>query len=226
MISIIIPAYNEEASIEQVIQEILKLDLEKEIIVVDDGSRDKTAEIVALYSEVRLLKHAQNQGRGAAFKTALAFAKGDVICMQDADMEQDPKDIPRLVAPILSRESRVVYGSRFQNALGRSESNPLRLSGAKLFSFLAKVLFGQDLSDVYTGAKCYDKGVFDLFSLETNGFEQEVEILAKLSKEKIKIHEAPISYKYRSTGESKMSLRDGWRGIKTLGYYYIKICVI
>lgn len=222
LVSIIIPAYNEQDSIEKTVAEVKKLNLNKEIIVIDDGSRDNTAAIVKQMEEVRLIELGINRGRGAAIKSGIDNSKGDIICTQDADMEQLPSDIPRLIQPIVQGEADVVYGSRFRDPKNSRTSTLLRILGNKFFAFLGNVLFKQRLTDVYTGSKCYSKSIFERIHLESEGFEQEVEILAKLSKHKFKIVEIPIEYSFRTQGVSKMKFKDGIIGSYTILKYFFK----
>ena len=222
LVSIIIPAYNEEDAIEKTVAEVKKLNLNKEIIIVDDSSKDNTVELVKKMDGVKLIQHNINRGRGAAIRTGIDNSNGEIICTQDADMEQLPSDIPRLIQPILDKEADVVYGSRFKNKNTSIDSTWLRITGNKFFAFLGNILFHQHLTDVYTGSKCYSRKVFERIYLQSEGFEQEVEILAKLSKYKMRIVEIPIEYSFRTTGASKMKFRDGIVGSYTILKYFFK----
>lgn len=222
LVSLIIPAYNEQDTIKRTIEEVKRLNLNKEIIVIDDGSKDKTAEIVKRIDNVKLVEHVKNKGRGAAIKSGIENSTGEIICTQDADMEQLPSDIPKLMQPILDGEAQVVYGSRFRDPRNAQTSTWLRILGNKFFAFLGDFLFGQKLTDVYTGSKCYSRKVFEHINLESDGFEQEVEILAKLSRRKIRIAEIPIQYSFRTAGVSKMKLKDGIIGSCTIIKYFFK----
>lgn len=222
LVSIIIPAYNEQDTIERTVLEVKELRINKEIIVIDDGSKDNTAAIVKRLDNVKLIEHVVNRGRGVAIKSGIENSTGEIICTQDADMEQLPSDIPRLIQPILDGEADVVYGSRFRDPKNSETSTWLRILGNKFFTFLGDVLFGQQLTDVYTGSKCYRRKIFEHISLESCGFEQEVEILAKLSRRKIKIVEIPIQYSFRTAGVSKMKFKDGIIGSYTIIKYFFK----
>lgn len=222
LVSILIPAYNEEDSIERTIAEVKKLNLNKEIIVIDDGSRDATVAIAKQIEGIKLIEHGINKGRGSAIKNGISNSKGEIICTQDADMEQLPSDIPRLIQPILDKKAYAVFGSRFKNPKNSASSTWLRIWGNKFFAFLGNLLFQQELTDVYCGSKCYRKKVFECIHLESNGFEQEVEILAKLSKHKFKIVEIPIEYSFRTQGVSKMKIKDGIIGSYTILKYFFK----
>lgn len=220
LVSIIIPAYNEQDVIEKTVDDVKKLNLNKEIIIIDDGSKDNTVAIVKQMEGVKLVEHGINKGRGAAIKSGIDNANGKIICTQDADLEQLPGDIPRLIQPILDNRASVVYGSRFKKQ--KESSTLLRIVGNKIFAFLGNLLFRQQLTDVYTGSKCYRKEVFDVIQLESEGFEQEVEILAKLSRQGIKIQEIPIEYSFRTLGVSKMKVKDGIVGAYTIFKYFFK----
>jgi glycosyltransferase involved in cell wall biosynthesis len=222
LISVMIPVYNEEELIDKVVEEVKKLDINKEILIVDDGSEDKTAQIASRLQGVKYIRHSKNMGRGAAIITAIKNSSGEILCSQDADMEQSPSDIPRLVQPILEGKALVVYGSRFKDNGPDSKSTWLRMFGNRVFVFLANIIFGQKLTDVYTGSKCYSKKIFEKIKLESKGFEQETEILAKLSKHKIRIYEVPINYKFRTIGTSKVKFKDGIIGMCTMVKYLFK----
>jgi glycosyltransferase involved in cell wall biosynthesis len=218
-VSIIVPAFNEEASIGQVLDEIARLPLDTETIVIDDGSRDRTSEIVSQYPGVRLIRHQQNRGRGAAVRTGMTAATGDVVCIQDADMEQLPSDIPALVAPIARGEASVVYGCRLPKGRRPDGMSLLHLAANRTFATLGSLLCHQRLRDVYTGSKCYRRDVLDALRLRSSGFEQEMEVLAKCGKRGIRIAEVPIHYAYRTTGRSSMRFADGIKGLLTLMRY-------
>jgi glycosyltransferase involved in cell wall biosynthesis len=221
LVSIIIPAYNEADAIEKTVAEVKKLNLNKEIIIVDDGSKDNTVELAMKIDGVKLIQHRINRGRGAAIRTGIDNSNGEIICTQDADMEQLPSDILRLIKPILDEEADVVYGSRFRDPKNSATSTWLRILGNKFFAFLGNTLFHQHLTDVYTGSKCYSKKIFEHIRLESEGFEQEVEILAKLSQHKMRIAEIPIEYSFRTAGVSKMKFKDGIIGSYTILKYFL-----
>lgn len=222
LISIIIPAYNEQDTIEKTVVEVKKLNLNKEIIIIDDGSKDNTIALARKIEGIRIIEHGINRGRGAAIKSGINNSNGEIICTQDADMEQLPSDIPKLIQPILDGKADVVYGSRFRDPKNSQTSTWIRILGNKLFAFIGNILFRQNLTDVYTGSKCFSKRIFDHIRFEAEGFEQEVEILAKVSKHKMRIVEIPIEYSFRTAGVSKMKLRDGVRGLYTILKYYFK----
>jgi len=215
--SIIIPVYNEEESIIHVINEVKKLKLDKEIVIVDDGSKDKTADLVEKQKGIRLIRHKTNLGRGGAIKTGINNARGSIIYVLDGDMEHKPTE--ELVKPILQNKADVVYGNRLHNPAGMTK---LHLMGNKVLSLVGSFIAKQKLNDVYTGSKCFRKETIQSLNLESNGFEQEAELLVKLAKKRIKIKEVGIGYKTRSFGESSIGPMDGLNGIFTMIKFYFK----
>jgi len=209
-VSIIVPVYNEENSIEAVLRRLLKVCQNlpgSEIIVVDDGSTDGTARRVERFNPVRLVRHDRNQGKGAAISTGLRSSKGDIIAIQDADMEYCPEDIPRLVEPILNGRADAVFGSRFKgNITGMSVSHYI---GNRIISFATRLLFGRSVTDVMTGHKAFRRKIFNPFLLKGNGFTVEIEITAKIFKNRWRLMEVPIDYSYRKHGVAKINYTDG-----------------
>lgn len=225
-LSIIIPVYNEEKTINQILEKVLKvkLNLEKEIIVVDDCSKDETLNILKKRNSIILLQHEKNKGKGAAIKSGFKKATGDIILIQDADLEYDPNDYPKLLKPILENKTKVVYGSRFLNKklifFGKNKTNlPFHWIGNRFLTFLTSILYRQRITDMETCYKVFRKEVLNNIHINSNRFEFEPEITAKISKAGYKIYEVPIDYKVRSYEEGKkITVLDG---IKAL-YYLIK----
>lgn len=232
-LSIIVPVYNEERTVGVLLKKLISLsipEIEKEIIVVDDGSTDSTvtkiSSISANLSNVRIVKHLTNQGKGAAIRTGIKNAKGEYIVIQDADLEYDPKDIEQLIAPIQSGEAKVVYGTRLKRLpdLSRDESKPtflLHYFGNKMLSFITSLLYLQWITDMETCYKLIPRKVFKEIELKATGFEFEPEITAKLLKKGYKIVEVSIKTTPRGYEEGKklQTFSDGWKAIWALIKY-------
>ncbi|MDH5402423.1 MAG: glycosyltransferase family 2 protein [Candidatus Heimdallarchaeota archaeon] len=210
-ISIIIPAYNEEESIHLVLEEIPKhlINQNYEIIVIDDGSIDNTSHIVQNYNNVKLLKHSENLGKGTALRTGFDQSIGEILLIQDADMEYHPKDIPKLVFPILSGKADVVYGSRFkENDIKMSMSMSHKI-GNKVLSLATRILYGFQTTDMETGYKVFKRELINNVTLRANSFNIEPELTAIFSKRKARYSEVAIDYNYRKTGIAKITWIDG-----------------
>jgi glycosyltransferase involved in cell wall biosynthesis len=228
-LSILIPAYNEEKTIGEVLGKVssvcLPEGMEREIIVVDDCSADGTAAkaeaFVQLNPEVRIIvgRHESNRGKGSAVRTALGLSTGDIVIIQDADLECDPEDYNVLLPFLLSGEERVIYGSRFLN----KENRHLYLSlywGGRLVSWVANVLYGQHLTDEPTCYKMFDAALLKSIPLRCEGFEFCPEVTAKIARLGYKIKETPIHYYPRSIAEGKkLKWKDGILAIVTLLRY-------
>lgn len=203
-ISIIIPAYNEEATILALIKRVkaVKLkNIEKEIIVVDDYSADSTSKILKNVRGIKMIKHFTNLGKGAAIKSGLKQATGNIILIQDADLEYNPAEYSKLIEPFIKQNAKVVYGSR---RLQSNKSSALIFSlGGLLATKLANILYRANLTDLPTGYKVFKKEVLESLNFKENGFSFEPEITAKILKRNIKIYEVPISYKPRTVKDGK-----------------------
>ena len=222
-VSFIIPAYNEAATIAEVLDRVEALDLEKQVIVVDDGSTDETAEIVRRWREGRegrdgvVLVRQRNAGKGAAVRAAIRYVEGDIAVIQDADMEYDPADVPGLIEPIERGKADVVFGSRLSG--GRPQRAYLfwHLVGNRFLSLLTNVLFNTTLSDMETGYKAFRSDVLRSLDLKHDDFAIEPEITAKVCKRKLRIYELPIAYYGRTYAEGKkITWRDGFRALGVL----------
>ncbi len=225
-LSIIIPIYNEEHTIGQVLQEIAQVDLgdlAKEIVAVDDGSTDRSAEIVQQFAEqsvldVNLVISPENRGKGTAIRLGLEHISGDIVLIQDADIEYDPQDYPRLLSPILSGQAQVVYGTRFHRKI-KGMALPNRLANW-ILPRLANLLYGTAITDEATAYKVFDAEVIKSIELECVGFEFCPEVTAKISRAGYQIHEVPISYRPRSSrAGKKIRWTDGVIAIWTLIKY-------
>lgn len=221
-LSIIMPAYNEQDSIKHILEKIQNTKIKNvsyEIIVVNDGSTDKTRDIVKKVNGIKFIEHKANMGKGAAVKTGIKHSTGDIIIIQDADLEYDPKDYEKCINPIIKGKARVVYGSRLLKKgkkLGRLDF----LLGGMLVSFFTNILYFTWLTDEPTCYKTFDAKLIRSIKINGNGFEWEPEVTAKILKRKIKIHEVPISYFPRTKSEGKkINWKDGIKAIWTLIKY-------
>jgi glycosyltransferase involved in cell wall biosynthesis len=219
LLSVVVPVYNERNTVGEIIRRmrLVELPIDREIIVVDDGSGDGTDKILAALedSTIRVASHPTNRGKGAAVRTGVSMARGDLVLIQDADLEYDPQQWPRLLAPILEGRAQVVYGSRY---LGEREATSLlRWAGDRSLSVLAAVLFNTTVTDIETGYKVLDRKVLDSLKLTSDRFDFEPEITAKLLRHHYRIYEVPVSYAGRAGTEGrKFTWRDGLAAAATL----------
>lgn len=221
LLTIIIPVYNEHSTVIEVLETVasLELPLEKEIIVVDDGSDDGTAERLRDHEgPVRIFTNPVNEGKGAAVRVGLANATGDIILLQDADLETDPNEYLNLLMPILEGETSVVYGSRFLD--GNNSVPAVRRLANWTLTSLSNVVLGTRLTDMETAYKVFTREVASSFELESNRFEIEPEITAKICSSGFGIREVPVSYRPRSRFEGKkIRFRDGIKAFRTIIRY-------
>lgn len=204
-VSVVIPVYNERDTIIEIVRRVQAVGIHQEIIIVDDFSMDGTRQILlelARDSDVKILFHGYNRGKGAALRTGFQQATGDVVLIQDADLEYDPNDLPRMVAMIERDEADVVYGSRFLQNAEQDRSRTHRW-GNWLLTQASNMATGQRLTDMETCYKVFRREVLDQLELEQNGFGFEPEITAKISQLGYHIVEVPIAYNYRSYAEGK-----------------------
>lgn len=230
-LSIIMPAYNERATIREIIKKVMAVAINKELIIIDDKSTDGTRQILekeySHHKDIKLLYHDKNQGKGSALRTGLKNVTGEVIIIQDADLEYDPHDYHQLIKPILDHQSQVVYGSRFLNQPISSRQRwaiPSHYLGNWLLSLTTSILFFQKISDMETCYKMFTKKVLDkIAKLNATKFDFEPEITAKIIKAGYKIKEVPIKYYPRDFSQGKkINWKDGIHAILTLIKYRFK----
>ncbi len=223
VLSIVIPCYNEKDNILNIVNLVNSSPIpNKEIIVVDDCSTDGTREVLEaqikpLVSQV--IYHEENGGKGAALKTGFAAATGDVVIIQDADMEYDPMEYPRVVGPIMEGKAKVIYGSRFKESKAKGYlANRL---ANKFLTLLSNLFTGQKLTDMETCYKAFQREIIQSVDIQEKRFGFEPEITAKISDMRIRIHEVPISYHPRTNEEGKkIGFKDGLRAIYCIIRYH------
>ena len=229
LLSVIMPVYNEQATIQEIIQRVLAVKLDLELIIVDDCSTDGTSEILntldetATDSRIKILYHAQNQGKGAAIRTGIQNVNGDVVVVQDADLEYDPTDFPDMLQPILDGKADVVYGSRL---IGRGPHRVLffwHMLGNKFLTLLSNIFTNLNLTDMESCYKMVRTDILKQIKIEQNRFGFEPEITAKLARIKeIRLYEIGISYFGRSYEEGKkITWKDGFQAIWCILKYWI-----
>ena len=216
-LSIIIPCYNEKSTICSLIEAVKESPItDKEIIVVDDGSKDGTREVLGKLGdpEIKVIYHQKNQGKGAALRTGFAAATGDICIVQDADLEYDPQELPIVIQPILDGKADVVFGSRFQSGRPHRVVYFWHRVGNGFLTLLSNVLTDLNLSDMETCYKAFRREVIQSIKIQENRFGFEPEVTAKVAKMKLRIYEVGISYYGRTYEEGKkIGWKDGFRAI-------------
>ena len=224
-VSVLIAAYNEQATIEQVIRKVAEQPFDSEIIVVDDGSRDATRTIVEEMLDdgipnLRLISHEENRGKGAAVRTGIDNSRGSVVVIQDADLEYDPQDLPSVLAPITEGKADAVYGTRLRGGLPQRAHLFWHYAGNRFLSLLTNVLFNTTISDMEVGYKAFRGDLIRSLDLSRDDFGFEAEVTAKILKEqrpRVRLFEVPVRYFGRTYGEGKkITWRDGYRAVAVL----------
>lgn len=223
-LSIVIPCYNEVATIESIIKAVKACPYQnKEIILVDDGSTDGTTDLLKSKIEQlvdKVLYHKRNQGKGAALRTAIKSTTGDIVIVQDADLEYDPNEIPRVIQPILDGKADVVYGSRFMGASAHRVLYYWHMVGNKFLTKLSNMFTNINLTDMETCYKAFKKQVIQSIEIEEDRFGFEAEITAKVAHMKCRIYEVGISYYGRTYEEGKkIGWKDGFSAIRSIVKY-------
>lgn len=218
-VSVVVPVFNEEKTIATVDQKIRATDIPSEIIYVNDGSTDASSAILAqltLQENTRLVSHAVNKGKGSALRSGVESAVGDVVILQDADLEYDPREYANLLAPFADQSVQIVFGARFMQPTPHAFYLPHYLAN-KMLTFLTNLLFGSHLNDMETGYKVFRKRIFDDLNITAMGFEFEPEFTAKALLSGFRIHEVPISFNPRNYQQGKkIKFKDALKAVWTL----------
>ena len=217
------PVFNEVSTLETILKRVDAVHVADEIVLVDDGSTDGTRELFPTlteqYPELRVLLHEANQGKGAAVRTGIQAAQGDLVLIQDADLEYDPRDIQQLLSPVLDGKADVVYGSRFLGA-PRRVAMFWHMVANKLLTLMTNLLYNSILTDMETGYKLFKREIIQDIPLRSHRFDFEPEVTAKLLKRKIRIFEVPISFDPREYSEGKkIGMSDAFEAVWTLVKY-------
>ena len=217
-LSVVMPVYNEEATLREIVARVLATPQEKELILVDDCSQDRSAEIiaelVAAHPEVRAFSHETNQGKGAALRTGFQNVEGDVVVIQDADLEYDPAEYEKLLAPFEAGEADVVYGSRFLGGAYTRDVNFWRYHGNRTLTRVSNLFTGLRLTDMETCYKLMRADVARSLDIQSRTFTVEPEMTAKFARAKLRVLEVPISYDSRGYDEGKkIGLSDAFLAI-------------
>jgi glycosyltransferase involved in cell wall biosynthesis len=221
-LSVVIPVYNEQSTVREVYETVRAVDLEKEIILVDDGSTDGTREILRELAAAgaKAYFHERNLGKGAALATGFSHATGDIVVIQDADLEYDPGQYPKLIQPILDGRADVVYGSRFVTGEYRRVFFFWHMVGNRFLTLLSNMLTNLNLTDMETGHKVFRREVLEKIRIEEKRFGFEPEITAKIARLNVRIYEIGISYAGRTYREGKkIGWKDGFSALRCILKY-------
>jgi glycosyltransferase involved in cell wall biosynthesis len=227
LVSIIVPVFNERETIEEILRRISTVDVTHEVIIVDDGSSDGTVDVLhrleslAIFPRARFFFQSLNQGKGAALRLGIQESRGDVILLQDADLEYDPADYPALLAPIFAGKADAVYGSRFLSG-SRRVLFFWHSVGNKMLTLLSNMLTNLNLTDMETGYKVFTRDLLSRISIEENRFGFEPEITAKIAQLRCRIYEVPISYHGRDYSQGKkITWKDGVAAVYVMFRYNV-----
>jgi glycosyltransferase involved in cell wall biosynthesis len=222
-LSVVVPVYNEEKTVATIVKKLVSIPRLLEIVIVDDCSTDKTAEILRglslEHSELLVIRHEQNKGKTEALKTGFRLTRGEIVIVQDADLEYDPQEIPEVIAPILEGKADVVFGSRFLVRKAARAVYFYHYLGNKLLTFLSNLATNINLTDVETCYKSFRGDIIRNIRIHSRGFGFEIEVTAKVAKLKCAIYEVPISYYGRTYEEGKKIT--AWDGVAAV-YYIIR----
>jgi glycosyltransferase involved in cell wall biosynthesis len=220
------PVYNEARTIDEILRLVAAVPVDKEVVVVDDGSTDGTREILGRWdgrAGVRVILHERNLGKGGALRTALANARGDVMIIQDADLEYDPAEYPSLIRPIESGRADVVFGSRFRGSLENRVQNFWHTLGNRVLTLISNVVTDLNITDMATCYKAFHRRVVPSLDLQQRGFGVDAEITVKVARARYRIFEVPVSYFARSRAEGKkIRLRDGFVALRALAKHRLE----
>ena len=224
-LSVVIPVYNEMKTLEEIVARVLAVSTDKEIVLVDDGSKDGSRDLLDKIAAehpgvVRVFKHEHNKGKGAALKTGFSEAKGDIVIIQDADLEYDPQDYPRLLKPFLKENADVVYGSRFLVGEYARVHLFYHYLGNRFLTFLSNIFTGLNLTDMETCYKAFKREILQDIVIKSRRFTVEPELTAKIARKNLRIFEVPISYSGRDYSEGKkIGVRDGFAALWAIVRY-------
>lgn len=219
-LSVLMPVYNEARTIDEILRQVTRVPIDKEVLVVDDGSVDGTREILRGWDGkdgVRVFFHPQNLGKGRAVATALEQATGEILIIQDADLEYDPAEYPTLIRPIEAGRADVVYGSRFVGSSEHRVQNFRHSQGNRLLTFISNLITNLDLTDMATCYKAFHRRVLPILNLESSRFGVDAEFTVKVARGGFRIFEVPVSYFGRTPAEGKkIRLKDGFSALGAL----------
>jgi len=226
VLSVVVPAYNEQSTIQNVIEELIKLPCLLEIIVINDGSKDRTGEILdqlaQQYNQIKVIHHPSNKGKTAALRNGFRATSGEIVIIQDADLEYDPQEIYQVIEPIIKGKADVVYGSRFLVLKATRVLYFYHFLANKFLTFLSNLLTNVNMTDVETCYKAFRGEIIRNMIIQSQGFGFEIEVTAKVAKLRCRIYEVPISYYGRTYEEGKkIGLWDGIQAIWYIIYYNI-----